>query len=62
MKFGVEGQFDFKIEGLEFGGLVLDGLIGGSWVGISGDIGRITRVITHIRGLATPPVSSLTDA
>ena len=34
------------------------GLIGGSWVVISRAISRITRPITHIRGLITPLITT----
>ena len=33
--------------------MVLWLILGGSWVDISGVIGRVTIVITHIRGLIT---------
>ena len=33
-------------------------LLGGSWAVISGDIIRVTLLITHIRGLRTPLVTT----
>ena len=35
-----------------------DGVLGGSWVVISGVISRATIVITHIRGLITPLITT----
>ena len=34
-------------------------LLGGSWVVISGVISRVTIIITDIRGLKTPPITTL---
>ena len=34
------------------------GLLGGSWVVRSGVISRVTIVITHIRGLITPLITT----
>ena len=36
----------------------LRGLLGGSWVAISGVISRATAVITHIRGLKALPTTT----
>ena len=33
-------------------------MLGGSWVVISGVISKVTIVITHIRGLITPLIST----
>ena len=33
-------------------------ILGGSWLGISGVISRVTIVITHIRGLITPLITT----
>ena len=41
------------------GGFVLLGLLGGSWVVISRVISRIAIVITYIRGLMTPLITTL---
>ena len=32
-------------------------VLGGSWVDISKVLGRVTILITHIRGLITPPIA-----
>ena len=33
-------------------------VLGGSWVDISGVISRVTTVISHIRGLITPLITT----
>ena len=33
-------------------------VLGGPWVVISGDISRVTIIITHIRGLITPLITT----
>ena len=33
-------------------------MLGGSWVVISGVISRVAILITHIRGLITPPITT----
>ena len=35
-----------------------DGVLGGSWVVLSAGISRVTKVITHIRGLITPLITT----
>ena len=39
--------------------LFIMGLLGGSWVVLSRVISRVTIVITHIRGLITPLITTL---
>ena len=36
----------------------LASILGGSWVVISGVLSRATRIITHIRGLITPFITT----
>ena len=36
-----------------------EGILGGSWVVISGVISRVTIVITQIRGLITPLITTM---
>ena len=42
------------IKPVQVGRLRVWGLLGGSWVVISGVIRKVTTVITHLRGLITP--------
>ena len=51
------GPWTLKVWIQDFG-LAAKGLLGGSWVVISGVISRATKVITHIRGLITPLITT----
>ena len=53
----------FRVWGLGFRGEIQTetrrlGLLGGSWVAISGVISRVTIIITQIRGLITPLITT----
>ena len=43
----------FRVSGFRVSGCRAEGLLGGSWVDLSGIISRVTIVTTQIRGLIT---------